>query len=148
TDGIFHTTGPGSLPLANQTCVRMGDITDGTANTLLFGERNHIDRAFDMLPETTRTMGEWGWWAAAAGRLAAGDVTLSAAVPINYLVTLDTDTTRTLGEQRICAFGSNHSGGANFALADGSVRFIQESIPIALLQRLAVRNDGQPVDRY
>src|SRR5262249_38722529 len=86
TDGIFHTTGPGSLPVANQTPVALGDITDGAANTLLFGERSHFDPAFDALPGLRRKMAEWGWWAASAGRLAAGDVTLSAAVPINYRV--------------------------------------------------------------
>jgi prepilin-type N-terminal cleavage/methylation domain-containing protein/prepilin-type processing-associated H-X9-DG protein len=41
-------------------------------------------------------------------------------------------------------FGSNHSGGANFAMADGSVHFIQESIDHQLYQYLGCRNDGQP----
>jgi prepilin-type processing-associated H-X9-DG protein len=128
--------------------VTTGDVTDGTANTLLFGERNHLDPAFDLLSSTPRKMAEWGWWAVSGGRLAAGDVTLSAAVPINYLVSSGNVGMGTLEEQRICAFGSNHAGGANFALADGSVRFIRETIPISLLQRLAVRNDGQIVDAY
>jgi prepilin-type N-terminal cleavage/methylation domain-containing protein/prepilin-type processing-associated H-X9-DG protein len=148
TDGIFHTTGPGSLPVANQTSVTLGEITDGTANTLLFGERNHFDPAFDALPPTPRTMAEWGRWAPSAGRLAAGDVTLSTAVPINYRVSSGSVGTGSLEEQRICAFGSNHAGGANFALADGSVRFIQEMISISLLQRLGTRNDGHVVDAY
>jgi prepilin-type N-terminal cleavage/methylation domain-containing protein/prepilin-type processing-associated H-X9-DG protein len=147
-DGIFHTTGPGSLPVANQTCVTMAGITDGTANTLLFGERTHFDPAFDALPGTRRTMAEWGWWAVSGGRLAAGDVTLSAAVPINYLVSSGNAGTGSLEEQRICAFGSNHVGGANFAMADGSVRFIQDSISMTLLERLAARNDGQALEPF
>jgi prepilin-type N-terminal cleavage/methylation domain-containing protein/prepilin-type processing-associated H-X9-DG protein len=148
TDGIFHTTGPGSLPIANQTSVALADITDGATNTLLFGERSHSDPAFDALPTIRRKMAEWGWWAASGGRLAAGDVTLSAAISINYHVSLGGGGTDALEEQRICAFGSNHGGGANFALADGSVRFIQDAISLSLLQRLGTRNDGQVVDAY
>jgi prepilin-type N-terminal cleavage/methylation domain-containing protein/prepilin-type processing-associated H-X9-DG protein len=147
TDGIFHTTGPGSLPVANQTCVTLGEITDGTANTLLFGERNHFDPGFDQLP-TSRNMAAWGWWGASLGRLAVGDVTLSAAVPINYQVNAGSAATGTLEAQRLCAYGSNHTGGANFALADGSVRFIDQAISLSLLQRLAARNDGQVVEAF
>jgi prepilin-type processing-associated H-X9-DG protein len=146
-DGIFHTTGPGSLPAANQTPVTVGEITDGTSNTLLFGERNHFDPDFDQLP-TSRTMAQWGWWGTSLGRLAVGDVTLSAAVPINYLVNAGSVGTGSLEAQRLCAFGSNHAGGANFALADGSVRFIEQTISMSLLQRLAARNDGQVVEAF
>jgi prepilin-type processing-associated H-X9-DG protein len=128
--------------------VTIRDITDGTANTLLFGERNHSDPAFDTLASKRRKMAEWGSWAISAGRLAAGDVTLSTAVPINYRVSSGSVALGLLEEQRLCAFGSNHPGGANFALADGSVRFIPETISLSLLQRLGVRNDGQVVDAY
>jgi prepilin-type processing-associated H-X9-DG protein len=50
-----------------------------------------------------------------------------------------------LYNQRLCAYGSNHSGGANFALADGSTRFMRQSISLADLTKLCVRNDGQTV---
>jgi prepilin-type processing-associated H-X9-DG protein len=46
-------------------------------------------------------------------------------------------------DRRFNAFGSNHPGGANFCLADGSTRFMRETLPLANLQRLCVRDDGQ-----
>ena len=47
-------------------------------------------------------------------------------------------------ERRIGAFGSNHPLGANFALGDASVRFLRQSIPLTILQRLAIRHDRLP----
>ena len=43
-------------------------------------------------------------------------------------------------------FGSSHITGCNFAFADGSVRFLQDSIEQSVLQRLANRADGKIVD--
>jgi prepilin-type N-terminal cleavage/methylation domain-containing protein/prepilin-type processing-associated H-X9-DG protein len=145
TDGVFHTTGSGSQPAANQRVVRIADISDGTANTLLFGERSHRDPAYDTLTGASRMMAEWGWWAASTGRLAIGDVTMSAAVPINYLVSSGSVGPGSLEEQRICAFGSNHPGGANFTLADGSVRFLAQDMPVLTLQALATRAGNEVV---
>ena len=45
-------------------------------------------------------------------------------------------------------FGSNHPGICQFALADGSVQQIVNTIPPAVLGVLAQRNDGQVVPSY
>lgn len=43
-------------------------------------------------------------------------------------------------------FGSSHYVGCNFAFADGSVRFLADSIEQSVLRRLANRADGRIVD--
>jgi prepilin-type processing-associated H-X9-DG protein len=43
-------------------------------------------------------------------------------------------------------FSSRHAAGCNFALGDGSVRFITDQVTPSLLGRLANRADGQPID--
>ena len=45
-------------------------------------------------------------------------------------------------------FRSDHPGGVNMVMVDGSVHFIQETISTETLRRLAKRNDGKPVDAF
>jgi hypothetical protein len=42
------------------------------------------------------------------------------------------------------SFGSNHSGGANFAIGDASVRFIRQTIDLPLYKALASIDGGEP----
>jgi prepilin-type N-terminal cleavage/methylation domain-containing protein/prepilin-type processing-associated H-X9-DG protein len=141
-DGVFH----------DGSRVRLTDITDGLSNTFLFGERSHRDREYDRLTAafdpSSGPLTSWGAWASAAWDLTSlGDVTLSAAVPINWLVPPLTDPGDYSWEwQRLCAFGSGHAHGANFAFADGSVRFLHESTPQRVLQAMSTRASGEVVE--
>lgn len=47
---------------------------------------------------------------------------------------------------KVGGFGSSHPGGALFAVADGSTRFLGEGIDLKLLQNLANRDDGEMID--
>lgn len=138
-DGVFY----------DYSRVRLTDITDGASSTFLFGERSHRDQEFDRLTAAfdpaSNPLWTWGAWGSAAWDWTSMlDVTLSAAVPINWLVPPLSDPGDFGWEwQRLCAFGSGHIHGANFAFADGSVRFLSESTPLPLLQALSTRASGE-----
>jgi prepilin-type N-terminal cleavage/methylation domain-containing protein/prepilin-type processing-associated H-X9-DG protein len=136
-DGIFYI----------DSRVRVDDIRDGTSNTLFFGERYHRDPQYDLQHNIfwpgSSDMAHWGRWAYVANAGAMGNVTLSTPVPINYQMTAGGDFFTV--ENRVCAFGSGHPGGANFAFADGSVRFLSDSIPLLTLQALSTRAGGEVI---
>src|SRR5262245_50569057 len=85
-DGVFFVIGPGSQTAPNGRPIRIADVTDGLSNTALFGERSHRDPNHDSFAanlaapsgQFLNPMGLIGWWGNSGGRLAAGDVTLSA----------------------------------------------------------------------
>jgi len=160
TDGVFFGAGPGSQPDPNQEPVRLADITDGTSSTLLFGERSRWDPNYN----TFAAQG-WDWelryygnWCGTS-RKALSHFTLSSYSPINYRLpfsyadrAIASPPANTASDfkyyidLRVCAFGSSHPGGANVALADGSVRFLWETIPLMTFRALSTRQDGEAVN--
>jgi prepilin-type N-terminal cleavage/methylation domain-containing protein len=127
---------------------RMADILDGTSHTLLFGERYHRDVDYDLNAGTFTKMNGWGYWCPSAGPPGMGDVTLGTMVPINYLHPSGVAVDAVHEERRITAMGSGHSGGSQVALADGSTRFVSESIDLAMFQALSTRAGGETIGRY
>jgi prepilin-type N-terminal cleavage/methylation domain-containing protein/prepilin-type processing-associated H-X9-DG protein len=124
--------------------VKIADITDGTSNTFFFGERYHKDDVFDQLQpwQPINSYGGWAW----ANPYAMEDQTQSSFSPINYLIPVGTtQMTFDLQDARINAWGSGHPGGANFAFADGSVRFGSATTPQVILQGLSTRAGGEIV---
>jgi prepilin-type processing-associated H-X9-DG protein len=49
---------------------------------------------------------------------------------------------------RVFAHGSNHPGGSNVAMADGSVRFLADATPVSVLAALSTRAAGEVVDGF
>jgi prepilin-type N-terminal cleavage/methylation domain-containing protein len=124
----------------------MGGATDGTSNTLLLGERQYFDQVFDSSPITDDRIRDWGWvWFGAQG-----DCFLGTGVPINFRLpanfdTLGGATQQLLFDDRINAFGSMHTGGAQFALADGSIHFLSQSISAITYRAMGTRSGGEVV---
>ena len=97
---------------------RLAGITDGTSNTLMFGE--HAPRRSSTRPaRPSTTLWNSGFWT---------DTLIDAYYPVNAshkLLKLSDPTGRDYIAMSLASF---HPGGANVAFCDGSVRFLKESI--------------------
>jgi prepilin-type N-terminal cleavage/methylation domain-containing protein/prepilin-type processing-associated H-X9-DG protein len=100
--------------------VPIGGISDGTSNTMMIGET-----VYGRL--STGDQNCWRWYA--AGNY--GDTLITAMFPLNADKTLPdfADKTLTNGSSVwVNSAASNHPGGANFSFADGSVKFVKNTI--------------------
>jgi prepilin-type N-terminal cleavage/methylation domain-containing protein/prepilin-type processing-associated H-X9-DG protein len=125
------------------SAVRIADVTDGTSSTLLFGERSHWDPVYDRLCSRDPIITN-GWWAYAD----TADLLLGAAVPLNYQAPPTAPDCTAVKADRLSAFGSRHRGGANFALVDGSVRFLPDTTSLVILQGLSTRAAGEVISDF
>jgi prepilin-type processing-associated H-X9-DG protein len=123
-------------------------VSDGTSTTFLFGERSHRDDGYDRFTSESAPvwypLGAFGLWAGVMFT-SGGSLPhhlLSTPVPINYEFPPNPMTGDGSLGNRLCAFGSLHPGGANFAFTDGSVRFVSDQTRLDILQALSTRAGG------
>jgi prepilin-type N-terminal cleavage/methylation domain-containing protein/prepilin-type processing-associated H-X9-DG protein len=141
---------------------RMQDITDGSSNTIMLGERDtQICRS-----------GTWVGVRNPVGTGAQGFYTVTATVHVRLNTPDPPIAWNTANAGCMIGFSSLHPGGANFAFADGSVRYLTNNIEFkadsgplhdydihmpkngayanvySVYSRLGRRNDGFPVGDY
>jgi prepilin-type N-terminal cleavage/methylation domain-containing protein/prepilin-type processing-associated H-X9-DG protein len=121
---------------------KVGDVTDGTSNTLMASETIQ-GRGNDLRGLT--------WWGGAAGFTAyfgpnstePDVITEGICEPsINPLMPC---TTTAPSRPRLMGARSLHSGGVNAALCDGSVRFIRNGIDLAIWQAVSTARGGEVI---
>jgi prepilin-type N-terminal cleavage/methylation domain-containing protein len=127
--------------------VKVGQITDGLSKTLIVGESftdpgyNKDGQGMDYWAIFGPQMGAARSWAPGYKRgTEHSEGVGSAAVAINSR--LDPTVHGTLME---ISFGSYHPGGAHFAAADASVRWLAETIDLATYRAMATRANGEVV---
>ena len=103
--------------------VKIASITDGLSNTIAFSEHVHA------LPSNATDFYWYNWWV--SGNY--GDTLFTSFYPINpqsKVGVVSTVINNYSGpvDDLVLSASSNHPGGANFAFADGSVRFLKETI--------------------
>jgi len=108
-------------------------MSDGTSNTVMIGEAS---ASTNVSPANNNT-GQFPTWAGATGASCNGTTYLGAVLRAM-------DKAYPLNGGADMAFGSRHTGGANFVLGDGSVRFISNSVDTAIVYpALGSRNGGE-----
>jgi prepilin-type processing-associated H-X9-DG protein len=100
-----------------QSSIAMTDIQDGTSQTLLLSERAH-----GLL--TGNNLIYWHWWADCT----AVDTRFWTMFPINPWRKMSDTPGDQAGSPYTSSASSFHRNGANFAFADGSVKFLKETI--------------------
>ena len=119
--------------------VSIGDVADGTSNTLMIGE-------------ISWHKGEYEPW---LGGSSGGGMNMMSCKNVMYPFRSrfynpsQTYDRNYPAATDICntSFGALHAGGCNFARADGSVQFYGEEISLDVLKALATRNGGEVFDQ-
>lgn len=130
TDGAFY---PWSK-------VRIGDITDGSSNTIVFGERTYQLRIWPRGAVLTGTKS-----CVASAKNMVHEINADPSEWCYSLNPADCGRTGITCKFNDLFFGSNHPGGAQFVLGDGSVQFLTETITVELLGDLATIAGGEAI---
>jgi prepilin-type N-terminal cleavage/methylation domain-containing protein/prepilin-type processing-associated H-X9-DG protein len=146
---------PGLGLLAYNIVTRLSDVTDGLSKTIMYAEsagRPYLYRRGKLIGPFPQYRVNGGAWCRPASDIsidgASGDGTTDVG-PCAINCTNGTDVGSTsfphpyyvsVGTGEPYAF---HAGGANFAMGDGAVKWLNETIDIRAFARLVTRNGGE-----
>lgn len=127
--GIVSSQGQclGNGMFYHNSSVRMRDIIDGTSQTFMVGERK-TDEAL-------------GWFSTWPGRVAEGQEAFQRILGSSDHPPNDPDS-------HFDDFSSQHTGGAQFLIADGSVHFISENIDEGVYKARATLGGREVVESF
>jgi prepilin-type N-terminal cleavage/methylation domain-containing protein len=114
--------------------IRQAEVTDGTSNTFIIGEAHKPKDRPDRAP----------FWALGGNTYTIREIYINAWT-LRYL---EYNTCEAAWPQNHCqrGYGTWHPGGLNFALGDGSARFVSRNIDMEVLGSLASMAGGETVD--
>ncbi len=130
--------------------VNFAAVTDGLSNTIAVGEQSDYHNLINDYRTSFTRGGIWS--CATSSTTAESSNTVVTSFPINAVTMNWTGMNATWGVGVVTynnsAYRSAHSGGAQFVLADGSVRFLSENIYFGTYTALMDRADGTVVGEF
>jgi prepilin-type N-terminal cleavage/methylation domain-containing protein/prepilin-type processing-associated H-X9-DG protein len=126
-NGMFH----------RNSRVRVADVTDGLSNTVGIGERDGhfvtsswvgVVPGAEVIYNPTRGLG-----------------CTNSRPPLTAVVVHSRQYTVNRPDASPAAFHTQHPGGGNFLLMDGSVRFIKDTVNLDTMRALCTRNYGEVI---
>ncbi len=145
---------PFSGMFAHSSSVRMRDVLDGTSNTIMVGERAWQLMMPGAMPDAPRSANQYVASGATSSTTNGG---MSSVLGTGFFAINQIADGEPLIRNARQAFSSQHTGGAHFCLADGSVRFISENIQHrpatataidSTFEALIGRADGQVIGEF
>lgn len=128
----WEDAGVNRYMFGHNSTTRVADVSDGTTNTLMVGETT-----LEVANGEANPWGYRGWVQTGVdpnGGLNVWDIPSGSTTPTRGNL-------NSWGQA-----GSLHPGGAHFAMGDGSVRFLSESVSNTVLLQLARMGDGSVVE--
>lgn len=133
------------------------DIRDGVSHTLFVGEKSYYENNLGWISGTSSSMATTGF---AINLIHDDDRSARNKSFMNFLYPKDgspepsqkvqaiRDQITFPQSQVMPGFSSEHRGGSQFLVGDGSVRFISENVETALYSNLGNREDGELMSEF